>query len=259
MLDAGFLPVMLTAPWLATGAGAGSLAAAALAATPVLVGTIVFTVGVSMTLPFSMDLLPVVGSERLLDTYTGFFYLVPALLTAMASWLVGGLLELTDPSAALVTRRRAARRRRGRGKRNRDHATTWAAHLPLIRLLSRRVSSIRIRGDPEMGQATEMGRRNGAVGPELQSIVEGVDFVPERLPRTDTSAARGLLERDGAVILSGWPEEADSVVNAAAAVLGTRLRELEKASTPRDPMGRPREADRGLRGRDHDRGGASPG
>jgi len=30
------------------------------------------------------------------------------------------------------------------------------------------------------------------------------------------------------VVLTGWPVEPDSVVNAAAAVLGTRLRELEK-------------------------------
>lgn len=79
-----------------------------------------------------------------------------------------------------------------------------------------------------MGQATEIGRRGGAVRPELQSIVEGVDFVPERLPRTETSAARQFLERDGAVILTGWPVEPDSVVSAAAAVLGTRLRELER-------------------------------
>ncbi len=79
-----------------------------------------------------------------------------------------------------------------------------------------------------MGQATEIGRRNGTVRPELQPTVEGVDFVPERLPRTETSAARQLLERDGAVILTGWPVEPDSVVNAAAAMLGTRLRELER-------------------------------
>ena len=79
-----------------------------------------------------------------------------------------------------------------------------------------------------MGQATDVGRRNGAVRPELESIVEGVDFVPERVPRTETSAARQLLERDGAVILTGWPVEPDSVVCAATAVLGTRLRELEK-------------------------------
>ncbi|MGH3938020.1 MAG: TauD/TfdA family dioxygenase [Pseudonocardiaceae bacterium] len=79
-----------------------------------------------------------------------------------------------------------------------------------------------------MGQATEIGRRDGTARPELQSIIEGVDLVPERLPRTETSAARQLLTRDGAVILTGWPVDPDSVVSAAAAVLGTRLRELEK-------------------------------
>ncbi|MGH3753551.1 MAG: TauD/TfdA family dioxygenase [Pseudonocardiaceae bacterium] len=79
-----------------------------------------------------------------------------------------------------------------------------------------------------MRQATEIGCREGTVAPELQSIVEGVDFVPERLPRTETPGARQLLERDGAVILTGWPMEPDSVVSAAAAVLGTRLRELER-------------------------------
>lgn len=79
-----------------------------------------------------------------------------------------------------------------------------------------------------MGQATGIGRRNGTVPSELQSIVEGVDFVPERLARTETSLARQRLQRDGAVILTGWPVEPDSVVSAAAAVLGTRLREFEK-------------------------------
>lgn len=79
-----------------------------------------------------------------------------------------------------------------------------------------------------MGQATKIGRRDGAVRPELQPIVDGVDFVPERVARSETSAARQLLERDGAVILTGWPMEPDSVVSAAGTVLGTRLRELEK-------------------------------
>ncbi|MGH3916197.1 MAG: TauD/TfdA family dioxygenase [Pseudonocardiaceae bacterium] len=79
-----------------------------------------------------------------------------------------------------------------------------------------------------MGQVTAIGHQAGTVPPELQSILEGVDLVPERLSRTETSAARQLLARDGAVILTGWPVEPDSVVNAASAVLGTRLRELEK-------------------------------
>ncbi|MGH3565562.1 MAG: TauD/TfdA family dioxygenase [Pseudonocardia sp.] len=70
--------------------------------------------------------------------------------------------------------------------------------------------------------------QDAAVRLELQAMVEGVDFVPERVTRTEIAAARKLLERDGAVILTGWPVEPDSAVNAAAAVLGTRLRELER-------------------------------
>lgn len=69
---------------------------------------------------------------------------------------------------------------------------------------------------------------DGARGSELRPRVEGVDFVPERVERDDHKRARALLERDGAVIFTGCPVEPDSTVNAAAAVLGTRLRELEK-------------------------------
>lgn len=66
------------------------------------------------------------------------------------------------------------------------------------------------------------------VGADGQPLIEGVDFAPERVPRTEIDTARKLLDRDGAVIVTGWPVEPDSTVNAAAAMLGTRLRELEK-------------------------------
>jgi gamma-butyrobetaine dioxygenase len=80
----------------------------------------------------------------------------------------------------------------------------------------------------EMGQAASTGPRSGTVRPEFESIVEGADFIPERILGAEKSAARKFLERDGSVILTGWPVEPDSVVNAAAAILGTRLRELER-------------------------------
>lgn len=79
-----------------------------------------------------------------------------------------------------------------------------------------------------MEEITTTERRDAIVRSELQPLVAGVDFVPERVARTETSAARKLVERDGAVILTGWPVEPDSVVNAAATMLGTRLRELER-------------------------------
>lgn len=82
-----------------------------------------------------------------------------------------------------------------------------------------------------MADGTENRRRNEAAPPELESLVQGLDFIPERVPRDEPFTARKLLERDGAVILTGWPEEADSLVNAAASVLSTRLRELERAES----------------------------
>lgn len=80
----------------------------------------------------------------------------------------------------------------------------------------------------EMRPLTAGGHRDGTVRSELEPVVKGLHFVPKRLPRRGTVPARTLLRRDGAVILTGWPVEADSAVNAAAALLGTRLRELEQ-------------------------------
>jgi gamma-butyrobetaine dioxygenase len=79
-----------------------------------------------------------------------------------------------------------------------------------------------------MGPKPETGPRIGAVRSYLRPIVQGVDFVPDRVPHDAIPTARKLLNRNGAVILTGWPVELDSVVNAASAMLGTRLRELEK-------------------------------
>ncbi len=82
-----------------------------------------------------------------------------------------------------------------------------------------------------MGSTTETGTRVGISRVELQPLVEGVAFVPGRVPRDEAPRARKLLERDGAVILTGWSAEPDSAVHAASAMLGTRLRELEKLQT----------------------------
>ncbi len=117
---AGFLPLMISAPWLDTDVGAGSVGAAALAAIPVLIGTLVFAVGMMIAFPFVMALLPVVGSERLTGTYYGVFYLVSAITAGVVSWIVGGLIDLTDPAWRWSPG--AARGRPGRGDWDRDHA-----------------------------------------------------------------------------------------------------------------------------------------
>jgi hypothetical protein len=44
-----------------------------------------------------MELLPIVGSERLVGTYYGYFSLVSALIATGIGALVGALLDLTAP------------------------------------------------------------------------------------------------------------------------------------------------------------------
>lgn len=69
--------------------------------------------------------------------------------------------------------------------------------------------------------------RTGRVRADRRPLVEGVDFVPERVGRGEVAAARKLLDSEGAVIVCDWPLEVDSVVIAAATVFGTGLRRLE--------------------------------
>lgn len=101
-MGASFVPVLFGGPLLperaAPGGGADWLAVA-LACLPVLVTTVLFTVGMAITNPFAMELLPIVGSERLAGTYYGFYYLVSSLMAAGVNWLVGGLLDQFGGSA----------------------------------------------------------------------------------------------------------------------------------------------------------------
>lgn len=80
----------------------------------------------------------------------------------------------------------------------------------------------KIVADGHASKAVE-GARSGTVRAELEPLVTGIGFEPER---ADGQQARKLLDRDGAVILSADVSEPDSLVRAAADVLGTRLRRL---------------------------------
>ncbi len=88
------------------GAFAGPLVGAALptavgltpaAVLPVLAGAVVFTLGIALANPFTMQLLPVLGSERLLGTYFGSYFLVSAVVSAAVSAAVGALLDMSGP------------------------------------------------------------------------------------------------------------------------------------------------------------------
>ena len=101
-MGSSFIPLMASGPLLPS-RGVAELSSdwAVLAASmlPVLVTTALFTVGQAITNPFAMELLPIVGSERLAGTYYGLYYLVSSLVAAAVSWLVGALLDgFTDPA-----------------------------------------------------------------------------------------------------------------------------------------------------------------
>lgn len=93
VMGAGFVPLALAAPLSATAPAGDWTPAAALAVAPVLAGTALFTVGMAVVDPFSMALLPVVGSEQLAGTYYGLFYLVSAAAVAGTNPATGALLE----------------------------------------------------------------------------------------------------------------------------------------------------------------------
>lgn len=103
VMGAGFVPLGAAAPFLATAPPGQWTASGVLAAVPVLLGTVVFTVGMAITNPFSMALLPVVGSEALAGTYYGFYYLVSAAVVAITNTGIGELLDRgTDGGARWV-------------------------------------------------------------------------------------------------------------------------------------------------------------
>lgn len=101
-MGVSFVPVLLSGPLLparVSGELAASWPHALAACVPVLLTTALFTVGMAITNPFAMELLPIVGSERLAGTYYGFYYLVSSLVAAGVSWLVGTLLDVSGEPA----------------------------------------------------------------------------------------------------------------------------------------------------------------
>ncbi len=89
LMGVSFVPVAVSGVLLPAATGltpAGAL--------PVLAGAVVFALGIALANPFTMQLLPVVGSERLVGTYYGFYYLVSAVVAAAVSASAGALLDL---------------------------------------------------------------------------------------------------------------------------------------------------------------------
>ncbi|WP_344680934.1 MFS transporter [Saccharopolyspora taberi] len=96
-MGTSFVPVLVSGPLIA--AGEPDRPGIALVCLPVLLTTVLFTIGQAITNPFAMELLPIVGSERLAGTYYGFYYLVSSVVAAGVGWLAGALLDVVGGPA----------------------------------------------------------------------------------------------------------------------------------------------------------------
>lgn len=74
-----------------------------------------------------------------------------------------------------------------------------------------------------MSTITADGRRDGDVRPDLLDLVRPAAFVPVRVPVNDALAA---FRRDGAVLIHAPSRGPEALVDTAAALLGTQLRQL---------------------------------
>lgn len=97
LMGAAFLPLVISAPLTATASEPTSVAGSVLVLGPVLVATIAFSVGIALANPYIMELLGVVGEDRLSGTYYGWFYLVSAIVSLGVGAAVGRAFDEVQP------------------------------------------------------------------------------------------------------------------------------------------------------------------
>lgn len=97
-----FVPLAVSGPIMDAAANPVSPSAATVALVPVAVTTIVFSLGIALANPYIMELLGVVGEERLSGTYYGWFYLVSAMASLAVGAVVGRALDFTAPPSRAV-------------------------------------------------------------------------------------------------------------------------------------------------------------
>ncbi|WP_091737487.1 MFS transporter [Phenylobacterium immobile] len=93
----GWAPIMISAPLMETVHGATPLLKALWLMSPVLLGAVVMALGGVLAQPFTMELMPLVGSERLVGTYYGYYSLIAGLAAAGGSAAIGATLNWTEP------------------------------------------------------------------------------------------------------------------------------------------------------------------
>jgi MFS family permease len=88
---------MISAPLMDTVHGATPILKALWLMSPVLIGAVIMALGGVLAQPFTMELMPIVGSERLVGTYYGYYSLIAGLAAAGGSAAIGATLNWTEP------------------------------------------------------------------------------------------------------------------------------------------------------------------
>jgi MFS family permease len=93
-----WLPIIVTSPFLATHHSPMPLAQAALWMSPVMLSAMILSAGNAMGQPYTMELMPAVGSEHRIGTYFGYYSLIAGVASAGGSALVGALMRPEVPA-----------------------------------------------------------------------------------------------------------------------------------------------------------------
>ncbi len=93
-----WVPIMVTSPFLATHHTPLPLAQALLWMSPVMLGAMILSAGNAMGQPYTMELMPAVGSEHRIGTYFGYYSLIAGFASAGGSALVGALMRPEVPA-----------------------------------------------------------------------------------------------------------------------------------------------------------------
>lgn len=94
LMGASFVPLVVSTAVLPTATELLGLPAAALRVSPLLLSTMLFTLGGLVLSPYVVVVLSEYVGDRLIGTAYGWYYLVAALSTITVAWAAGALLDL---------------------------------------------------------------------------------------------------------------------------------------------------------------------
>jgi MFS family permease len=92
-----WIPIILAGPFVPTHHTPLPIPQAALWMLPVILSAMILAAGNAMGQPFTMELMPVVGSEKMIGTYYGYFSLITGLSAAIGNAAIGAMMRPEIP------------------------------------------------------------------------------------------------------------------------------------------------------------------